>query len=104
MAQDLAFWSRSRLWRQAPVAVGLNFPETWPPREGDCGGPLIRPVVVVDDVGVTADAMKRDQQHFASARDQPLAGWRRIKEQAHIVAGARKGWLAAIAQRSEEHT
>jgi hypothetical protein len=47
-----------------------------------------------------ADAMKLDQQHFAGGRDQPLAGWRRIKEQAYIVAGARKGWLATIAQCS----
>src|SRR5712692_3822848 len=98
-AQGLAHSSTSSLRLQAPVAVGLNFPEAWPPRKGDRGSPLIRPSVVVDDVGVTADAMELDQQHFAGARDQPLAGWRRIKEQAHSVAGARKGWLAAIAQR-----
>src|SRR5229473_5432408 len=97
-AQGLDFSSKSRLRLQAPVAVGLNFPEAWPAREGDRGSTLIRPAVVVDDVGVTADAMKLDQQHFAGARDQPLAGWRRIKEQAHIVAGARKGWLATIAK------
>src|SRR6266851_7228935 len=97
-AQGLALWGKSRLRLQAPVAVGLNLPEAWPPREGDRGSPLIRPVVVVDDVGVTADAMKLDQQHFAGARDQPLAGWWRIKEQAHLIAGAREGWLAAIAQ------
>src|SRR6266568_8717613 len=96
--QGLGFWSKSSLRLEAPIAVGLNFPEAWPAREGDRGSPLIRPVVVVDDVGVTADAMKLDQQHFAGARDQPLAGWRRNKEQAHLVAGARKGWLATIAQ------
>ena len=42
--------------------------------------------------------MELDEQLFAGAGDHPLARRWRVEELAHIVAGARKGRLAAIAQ------